>query len=71
MAMDTARIERTMRVIEYEDNKPRIKRFLEEQDAEPSEEVNFCLIPEVPFILAGENGFLAALRRSGARPSFA
>jgi 6-phosphofructokinase 1 len=28
-----------------------------------SQEVNFCLIPEVPFILAGENGFLAALRR--------
>jgi 6-phosphofructokinase 1 len=25
--------------------------------------VNFCLIPEVPFILTGENGFLAALRR--------
>jgi 6-phosphofructokinase 1 len=28
-----------------------------------SQEVNFCLIPEVPFTLAGENGFLAALRR--------
>jgi 6-phosphofructokinase 1 len=28
-----------------------------------SQEVNFCLIPEVPVILAGENGFLAALRR--------
>ncbi|MCG5052317.1 MAG: ATP-dependent 6-phosphofructokinase [Myxococcales bacterium] len=28
-----------------------------------SQEVNFALIPEVPFILEGEGGFLAALRR--------
>jgi 6-phosphofructokinase 1 len=28
-----------------------------------SQEVNFCLIPEVPFVLAGEHGFLEALRR--------
>jgi 6-phosphofructokinase 1 len=28
-----------------------------------SQEVNFCLIPEVPFVLEGENGFLEALRR--------
>src|ERR1700741_986033 len=36
--MDTARMERTMRVIEYEDDKPKIKRFLEEPlnpEAEP------------------------------------
>jgi 6-phosphofructokinase 1 len=28
-----------------------------------SQEVNFCFIPEVPFVLDGENGFLEALRR--------
>jgi 6-phosphofructokinase 1 len=28
-----------------------------------SQEVNFCLIPEVPFVLAGEKGFLEVLRR--------
>jgi 6-phosphofructokinase 1 len=28
-----------------------------------SQEVNFCLIPEVPFVLEGKNGFLEALRR--------
>ena len=28
-----------------------------------SQEVNFCLIPEVPFVLTGKNGFLEALRR--------
>jgi 6-phosphofructokinase 1 len=28
-----------------------------------SQEVNFCLIPEVPFILDGEKGFLQALRQ--------
>ena len=28
-----------------------------------SQEVNFCLIPEVPFVLEGEHGFLEALRR--------
>ncbi len=28
-----------------------------------SQEVNFCLIPEVPFALGGERGFLAALQR--------
>ena len=27
-----------------------------------SQEVNFCLIPEVPFVLEGKNGFLEALR---------
>ena len=28
-----------------------------------SQEVNFCLIPEIPFVLEGKNGFLEALRR--------
>ena len=28
-----------------------------------SQEVNFCLVPEVPFVLEGKNGFLEALRR--------
>ena len=28
-----------------------------------SQEVNFCLIPEVPFVLEGKNGFLEVLRR--------
>ncbi|MBV8223729.1 MAG: ATP-dependent 6-phosphofructokinase [Verrucomicrobia bacterium] len=28
-----------------------------------SQEVNFCLIPEVPFVLEGKNGLLEALRR--------
>ena len=28
-----------------------------------SQEVNFCLIPEVPFVLTGKNGFLETLRR--------
>ncbi|MFV1994853.1 MAG: ATP-dependent 6-phosphofructokinase [Verrucomicrobiales bacterium] len=28
-----------------------------------NQDVNFCLIPEVPFALVGENGFLAALDR--------
>ena len=27
-----------------------------------SQEVNFCLVPEVPFILEGQRGFLEALR---------
>jgi len=40
--MDTARIERTMRVIEYENDKPKIKRFLEERLEDPDAE------PEVP-----------------------
>jgi hypothetical protein len=40
--IDTARIERTMRVIEYEDDKPKIKRFLEERLQDPDAE------PEVP-----------------------
>ena len=40
--MDTARIERTMRVIEYEDDKPKIKRFLEERLEDPDAE------PDVP-----------------------
>ena len=38
--IDTARIERTMRVVEYENDKPKIKRFLEapleDPDAEPA-----------------------------------
>jgi hypothetical protein len=38
--MDIARVERTMRVLEYEGDKPKIKRFLEEPlrdpDAEPA-----------------------------------
>jgi len=33
--MDTARIERTMRVLEYVDDKPKIKRFLEEPLEDP------------------------------------
>ena len=40
--IDTARIERTMRVIGYEDDKPKIKRFLEERLGGPDAE------PEVP-----------------------
>ena len=40
--MDTARIERTMRVIEYEDDQPKIKRFLEERLEDPEAK------PEVP-----------------------
>ena len=36
--MDIARIERTMRVIEYEDDKPKIKRFLEERLEDPEAE---------------------------------
>jgi hypothetical protein len=36
--MDTARIERTMRVIEYEADKPKIKRFLEEPLENPEAE---------------------------------
>ena len=38
--IDTARIERTMRVVEYENDKPKIKHFLEapleDPDAEPA-----------------------------------
>ena len=40
--IDTARIERTMRVVEYEDDKPKIKRFLEQRLEDPDAE------PEVP-----------------------
>ena len=40
--MDTARIERTLRVIEYEGDKPKIKRFLEERLEDPEAE------PDVP-----------------------
>ena len=40
--MDTARMERTMRVIEYEGDKPKIKRFIEERLEHPEAE------PEVP-----------------------
>jgi hypothetical protein len=40
--MDTARIERTMRVVEYEEDKPKIKRFIEERLEDPEAE------PEVP-----------------------
>ncbi len=36
--MDTARIGRTMRVIEYEGDKPKIKRFLEEPLEDPEAE---------------------------------
>jgi hypothetical protein len=36
--MDTARIERTMRAIEYEGDKPKIKRFLEEPLEDPEAE---------------------------------
>jgi 6-phosphofructokinase 1 len=34
-----------------------------------SQEVNFCLIPEVPFFLEGKNGFLEVLRRCVAPKS--
>jgi hypothetical protein len=40
--IDTARIERTMRVIEYEGDKPKIKRFLERRLEDPEAE------PDVP-----------------------
>jgi pimeloyl-ACP methyl ester carboxylesterase len=40
--MDTARIERTMRVVEYEDDKPKVKRFLEQRLEDPEAE------PDVP-----------------------
>ena len=36
--MDTARMERTMRVIEYENDKPKIKRFIEERLEDPEAE---------------------------------
>jgi hypothetical protein len=36
--IDTARIERTMRVIEYEDDKPKIKRYLEQRLEDPEGE---------------------------------
>jgi hypothetical protein len=36
--MDTARMERTIRVIEYEEGKPKIKRFLEEPLDDPEAE---------------------------------
>ena len=36
--MDTARIERTMRVIEYQGDKPKIKRFLEQRLEDPEGE---------------------------------
>jgi len=36
--MDTARLERTMRVIEYESDKPKIKRFLEQPLEDPEAE---------------------------------
>lgn len=37
--------------------------FIATSTALASHEVNFCLIPEVPFDLDGENGFLAALKQ--------
>jgi hypothetical protein len=40
--IDTARIERTMRVVEYEGDKPKIKRFIEQRLEDPDAE------PEVP-----------------------
>ena len=36
-----------------------------------SQEVNFCLVPEVPFALEGERGLLAALERRLARKAHA
>ena len=36
-----------------------------------SQDVNFCLVPEVPFTLAGEGGLLAALERRLERKSHA
>jgi hypothetical protein len=36
--MDTARMERTMRVIEYEEDKPKIKHFLEAPLGDPEAE---------------------------------
>ena len=37
--------------------------FIAAAAALASQEVNFALIPELPFVLEGEHGFLAALRR--------
>ena len=46
--MDTARIEHTTRVIEYEEDKPKIKRFiedpLEDPDTEPAVPTDWDLI---------------------------
>jgi hypothetical protein len=36
--MDIARMERTMRVVEYEDDKPKIKRYLEQRLEDPEGE---------------------------------
>ena len=36
--MDTARMERTMRVVDYEDDKPKIKRFIEQRLEDPEAE---------------------------------
>jgi hypothetical protein len=36
--MDTARIKRTMRVFEYEGDKPKVKRFIEERLEDPEAE---------------------------------
>ena len=36
--MDTARIERTMRVVDYEGDKPKIKHFIEEPLEDPEAE---------------------------------
>jgi 6-phosphofructokinase 1 len=41
--------------------------FIAAAAALSSHETNFCLIPEVPFEMEGENGFLAALERRLAK----
>jgi hypothetical protein len=40
--MDTARMERTMRDIEYEEDKPKIKRFIEEPFEDPQKPNRRC-----------------------------
>jgi len=37
--------------------------FIAAQSSLANADVNFCLVPEVPFALHGKNGFMAALRR--------
>jgi hypothetical protein len=56
--MDTARMERTMRVIEYEEDKPKIKRFLEEPlnpEAEPEVPTELFSVPLITTV-SGQDG---------------
>jgi len=45
--------------------------FIAAAAAVASQEVNFCLVPEVPFVLAGKDGLLAALERRLEKKSHA